>query len=61
MAEIRINADEFKKLYMELTNKQLAEKLGVKPNQVSKIAKQLGLTKPKGLYKDRNILVVEEG
>lgn len=60
MAEIKVNAEEFKKLYMELTNKELAEKLGVKPNQVSKIAKQLGLSKPRGLNKDRNILVVEE-
>ena len=59
MADIRISKTEFEKLYMDLTVKQLAEKLGVKPNQVSKVAKQLGLKKQKGQHKDRNILILE--
>lgn len=59
MAETRISAEEFKKLYMEHTVVELAEKLQVKPNQIMKIARQLGISKPRGLSKDRNILTLE--
>lgn len=43
--EIKVNPEEFKKLYAEMTLGKLAEHYDVKVNQVIKIAKLLGLNK----------------
>ena len=58
MAEIKISESEFRELYQKMTLKELAEHYNVKTNQVSKVAKTLGLKKPRG-PKTQNVLTLE--
>lgn len=46
--DIKIKKEQFIKLYETKTNTEIAEMYDVQVHQVLKIAKQLGLKKPRG-------------
>lgn len=58
MAKIKINKDEFVGFYSVLTLKELAEKYKVKVNQITKVAKELGLSKKRGPKPTGNTLEI---
>lgn len=49
--ELNLTAEEFKDLYLNNTYKVIKEKTGLYDLQIANLAKQLGLTKPKGRAK----------
>lgn len=56
--DIKITKEEFTKLFYEKTFKELCTYYNVKESQIIRVAKELGLKKPKG-KKPMNRLVIE--
>lgn len=50
--ELRVTKREFIELYNTLSYRELQHQLGLNPNQISALAKFLGLSKPRGRRKN---------
>lgn len=59
MAKVKIDREEFAGFYSVLTLKELAEKYKVKVNQITKVAKELGLSKKRGPKPSGNVLEIQ--